>query len=206
MNAPQSDHAVPAAADPAARIVVAARRRFFLTGFRGVTMDELAADLGMSKRTLYTHFPSKQALVQSLIADKFRRAEADLEQCAAHHPGTAGITALLMCLRRHAEEIQPAFLQDVNKEFPEAFEEVMVRRRRLIQERFGGILKQGQRKGTFRSDIPVHLLLEILLGAVDAVANPARLTELNLPLETAISKIIDVFLKGVTTKKGRAGL
>ncbi len=206
MHAPQSNPRAPAAENAAGRIVAAARRRFFLTGFRGVTMDELAADLGMSKRTLYAHFPSKQALVQSLIADKFRRVEADLDQCAVSHPGTAGITALLMCIRRHTEEIQPVFLQDVNKEFPEAFDEVMARRRGLIQKRFGGILKQGQRVGTIRSDIPVHLLLEILLGAVDAVANPGKLTELNLPLETAISRIIDVFLKGVTTNKGRASL
>lgn len=206
MNAPNPSRTVPAVEDPAARIIAAARRRFFLTGFRGVTMDELAADLGMSKKTLYTHFPSKQALVHSLIADKFRRAEAELDECAVSHPGTAGIAAMLICIRRHAEEIQPAFLQDVGKEFPEAFQEVMVRRRALIQKRFGGILKQGQREGTVRSDIPVHLLLEILLGAVDAVANPSKLAELNLPLESAISKIIDVFLKGVTMNKGRADL
>ena len=44
-----------------ARIVAAARRYFLAHGFRGVTMDDLAAELGMSKKTLYAHFSSKAA-------------------------------------------------------------------------------------------------------------------------------------------------
>jgi TetR/AcrR family transcriptional regulator, cholesterol catabolism regulator len=206
MKDSESELVDPASQAQAARIILAARRRFFLTGFRGVTMDELAADLGMSKKTLYAHFPSKRSLVESLFLDKFRRVEADLDQCAANQPGTAGLAAMLTCIRRHTEEIQPVFMQDLNKELPDAFDKVVLHRRELIQKRFGSVLTQGQCDGTVRADIPVHLMLEILVGAVDAVANPRKLIDLNLSLETAISRIMDVFLKGVTTEKGRANL
>ncbi|HKA32612.1 MAG TPA: helix-turn-helix domain-containing protein, partial [Candidatus Binatia bacterium] len=47
----------------AARIVAAARRHFLAHGFRHVTMDDLAAELGASKKTLYASFPSKEALI-----------------------------------------------------------------------------------------------------------------------------------------------
>ncbi|MGN6719163.1 MAG: helix-turn-helix domain-containing protein, partial [Candidatus Binatia bacterium] len=47
----------------AERIVSAARAHFFAHGFRSVTMDDLAAELGMSKKTLYAQFPSKTELL-----------------------------------------------------------------------------------------------------------------------------------------------
>ena len=65
--------------NPAAqRIVTAARAHFFAHGFRSVTMDDLAEELGMSKKTLYASFPSKTALLQAVLMDKFRNVESDL--------------------------------------------------------------------------------------------------------------------------------
>ncbi|MGZ5141626.1 MAG: TetR/AcrR family transcriptional regulator, partial [Burkholderiales bacterium] len=60
------------------RIVSGARKHFFAHGFRSVTMDDLARELGMSKKTLYGSFPSKKHLVQAAILDKF--SELDLER------------------------------------------------------------------------------------------------------------------------------
>ena len=50
---------------------------FLTQGFRSVTMDDLAAELGMSKKTLYAHFPSKKALLEAIVADKFRSVNED---------------------------------------------------------------------------------------------------------------------------------
>jgi len=51
------------------RIVEAARTHFFSHGFRRVTMDDLAAELAISKKTLYAYFPSKTALLEDVLAD-----------------------------------------------------------------------------------------------------------------------------------------
>src|ERR1700740_2673669 len=61
------------------RIVSAARRYFFSHGFRSVTMDDLAAELGMSKKTLYASFASKTDLLRAVLLDKFRSIEVDLD-------------------------------------------------------------------------------------------------------------------------------
>src|SRR5260370_377023 len=70
------------AAEPPARqrIVAGGRRHFFAHGFRGVTMEDLAEELGMSKKTLYAHFPSKAALLQAVLLNKFQDVEADLDR------------------------------------------------------------------------------------------------------------------------------
>src|SRR5499426_4689645 len=67
----------------AQRIVTAARRHFFAHGFRSVTMDDLAEELGMSKKTLYASFSGKTDLLRAVLLDKFRSIETDLERIAS---------------------------------------------------------------------------------------------------------------------------
>src|SRR5437660_9503216 len=62
------------------RIVGAARVHFFSHGFRSVTMDDLAEELGISKKTLYAHFPGKFDLLEAVLADKFASVEAMLKE------------------------------------------------------------------------------------------------------------------------------
>jgi AcrR family transcriptional regulator len=197
----------PPGADKAVRRIVAgARRHFFAHGFRGVTMDDLAEELGMSKKTLYAHFPGKAALLEAVIEDKLSRVEADLSAAKATAAGDfpARLHALLACMKEHTEEIQPAFVRDVQRESPELFALVQEGRRKLIQRHFGKLLKDGRRAGTIRRDIPVEILIEILVGAVDAIINPTRLGELGLTPRTGFMHIISVFLGGVLVTKGGA--
>src|SRR5438094_10545108 len=67
------------------RIVEAARAHFFSHGFRSVTMDDLAGELGISKKTLYAHFPGKIDLLQAVLADKFAGVEAKLKEVTSAH-------------------------------------------------------------------------------------------------------------------------
>ena len=52
------------------QIIAGARQYFFSYGFRGVTMDDIAKELGMSKKTLYAHRRSRVALVKVVILEK----------------------------------------------------------------------------------------------------------------------------------------
>jgi AcrR family transcriptional regulator len=188
-----------------ARIVAAARRHFFAHGLRGVTMDDLAEELGMSKKTLYASFPSKDALLRAVLLDKFRRVEADLGRVMAENPGDvlARLQQSLACLQSHTEEIQPPFVRDIRREAPDMFELVQSRRRGLIQGHFGKLFEDGRRAGIFRKDIPVRMMIEILLGATEAIMNPPKLAELGLAPKDGYLNIITVVLEGVLTGKGR---
>ena len=52
------------------RILLQAKTHLFTFGYSAFTMDKLAGELGMSKKTLYVHFPNKDAIIISTI-DKF---------------------------------------------------------------------------------------------------------------------------------------
>lgn len=190
------------------KIVVGARRHFYAHGFRGVTMDEIAKELGMSKKTLYVHFPSKMALLEAAIHNKFQDVEADLLQIgrayASDFPGR--LQQLLACMQHHTAEVQPPFIRDMRLESPELFEIVESRRRDLIHRYFGKLLNDGRRAGIIRRDIPVKLVTGILLGAVQAVVNPAKMEELNITPKEGLSAILTVILEGLITEKGRSKL
>ncbi len=187
------------------RLVAAARRQFLAHGFRGVTMDELAHDLGMSKKTLYEHFPSKVKLVEAVLADKFEEMDADLARIAAASTTDflRALHELLATLHRHAGEIQPPFVRDVQRSAPDLFQLVESRRSALIRRHFGRLFDVGRRAGMIRTDIPARLAIAILLGAVQSVLNPQGMSDLRITPQSGVSAVISVVLEGLVTRSGR---
>ncbi len=196
-----------AAEDSASRrIVTAARRHFFAPGFRNVTMDDLAEELGMSKKTLYLAFASKTDLVRAVLLDKFRAVDDDLQRIMSEPPATVmdSLHQLLACMQRHTAEIQPPFVRDIRREAPEIFELVQSLRRDLIQRYFGKLFEEGRRAGIFRKDISTQLMIEILLGATESIVNPSKLAELGPTVKAGYLTVVNVILEGVLARKRRS--
>jgi AcrR family transcriptional regulator len=197
---------LPAESAAAQRIIEAARHHFFAHGFRGVTMDDLAAELGMSKKTLYACFASKAVLLRAVLLDKFERIESDLQRVTSEYSMDVAqaLHRLLACIQSHAEEIQAPFVRDIRREAPEMFQLVQSRRREVIQRYFGKLLNDGRRAGIIRKDISTRLMIEILLGATEAIMNPPKMAELDLTPRAGFLAIITVIFEGLLTGKGRA--
>src|SRR5437762_8773781 len=117
------------------RIVDAARAHFFSHGFRSVTMDDLAKELGISKKTLYAHFPGKVDLLEAVLADKFAGVEAALKEVTRAHPHDfpATLHELLAGTQRELDEIKPPFVRDMRQKAPDVFKVVERRRAALIE-------------------------------------------------------------------------
>lgn len=185
------------------QVIAAARREFFLHGFRRVSMDDLASELRMSKKTLYGCFSSKSLLVEAVLKDKFHEVEKDLGRLAAEDSSDmeGAIHRFLHRVQRHTSEIHPSFVRDLGRESPDLFRIVEHRRRRLIRRHVAALFNKGRKAGLIRKDISVVLLIEILLGAVEAIMIPSRVTELGLTLEKGYSTIIRVVLEGAMVRR-----
>src|ERR1700756_5723247 len=112
------------------RIIDAARVHFFSHGFRSVTMDDLAEELGISKKTIYAHFPGKFDLLEAVLADKFSGVKATLKgiTCAHPHDFPATLRELLAGTQRELDEIKPPFVRDMRQKAPHVFKTVERRR------------------------------------------------------------------------------
>jgi TetR/AcrR family transcriptional regulator, cholesterol catabolism regulator len=187
------------------RIVDAARIHFFNHGFRSVTMDDLAEELGVSKKTLYAHFPGKFDLLEAVLAEKLKGVEATLKEVTRAHPHDfqATLRELLAGTQRELDEIKPPFVRDMRQKAPDVFKLVERRRAALIQRYMGKFFIDGQRLGMVRKDVPAKLIIEILLAMVQSIMNPQKIEELGMMPKEGYSGILKVVLEGALTAKGR---
>ncbi|MDB5387668.1 MAG: Transcriptional regulator [Planctomycetaceae bacterium] len=187
------------------RIVSEARRHFLLHGFRSVTMADLATELGMSKKTLYTCFSSKVMLVEAVVRQKFDDIDTELEKITAFRDVDFlnSLQQMLACVQKHTDEVQPSFVRDIQRESPALFQLVEGRRREIIQRYFGTLFTEGQKRGMIRKDVRVDLVVAVLLAATQAIVNPATLAEFGLTPTTGFTTIIRIVLEGVLTAKGK---
>src|ERR1700760_136212 len=110
---PKTPEAFPEAA-LSRRVIAAARRHFFAHGFRAITTDDLAAELALSKKTLYALFPSKEALLEAVVLQKCASVDAEIARISGDRSlgCVEKLQELLACLQREMEEIQPPFVRD----------------------------------------------------------------------------------------------
>lgn len=187
------------------QIVHAARAHYFSHGFRSVTMDDLAKELGISKKTVYANFSSKTELLEAVLADKFAGLEGKLEEITRRYPHdfSAALHELLANTQRELDEIKPPFVRDMRQKAPHVFKTVERRRGDLIARFFGKLFVEGQQTGMVRKDLPARVMIEILLAAVQAIVNPAKVEELGLTPKSGFAAVIKVILEGVLTPKGK---
>jgi AcrR family transcriptional regulator len=169
-------------------------------------MDDLANELGISKKTLYTYFPGKVDLLEAVLVDKFASVESTLKDASLAHPGdfSAALHDLLANARRELDEIKPPFVRDIRQKAPHVFKVIERRRGALFERYFGKLFLEGQRAGMVRKDVPTNLMIEILLAMVQAIMNPAKMEELGMVPKEGFAGIIKIVLEGALTTKGRA--
>jgi len=168
-------------------------------------MDDLAEELGISKKTLYAHFPGKIDMLQAVLADKFARVEATMKEATrAHRPNfPATLHELLAGTQRELDEIKPPFVRDMRQKAPHVFKVVERCRATLIERYFGKLFIDGQRAGMVRKDVPAKLMIEILLAMVQAIMNPPKMEELGMMPKEGFAGILKIILEGALTSKGR---
>lgn len=169
-------------------------------------MDDLAGELGMSKKTLYAHFTSKAELLEAVIQAKFEDVRSQLEEVGSTKwpDFPTALQKRLECLQRQLDEAQPPFLRDLRKE-PETFRRIERFRHEQIQRHFGALLQQAQAAGVIRKDVTPALIVETLVAAVQGIMNPQKLEELGITLKGAFTGILKTVLEGVLTEGGRGG-
>lgn len=192
-------------AEARARIVGAARRHFFTVGYSALTMDELAAELGMSKKTLYRHFASKDALVEEIL-DVFAsevRALAESVFSDESLSFTAKLHRFTDAMVRRFASIQPHVMRDLERFAPQISRKIEELRYRNIPYVFGRIFQQGQAAGMIRSDIDAAFALEFWRAAINGMMQPATLGRLGLTPDHAFGRAINLFFAGFLTNAGR---
>jgi len=188
------------------RILEAATEQFLRFGFTRVTMDEVASGLGMSKKTLYQHFPGKEALLREVMRRRMREIEAGYEGILRDDSldFVEKLKDLMSFMAVQFSRVGQVFLQDLQKNAPEVWREVETFRGRRASSLFGNLVNEGIQKGMFRADVDQHLLTLLYVSAIQGIINPDALSQLPLSASQAFENIIKIIYEGILTDKARA--
>lgn len=189
---------------PQERIVQVAERVFLRFGFSRISMDDLARELGMSKKTLYAHFLSKDALVVSMLEYRTGTIERDLRAVVESSKSFAEkFRDLAQLIQARAAEVGPVFLDDIRRFSPAGFEVIERFRARVIPLFLGRLLDEGVREGLIDDRIPRPLLIRMVVLSIQGIVRPEVVAELKIHPASALDHIITVVFGGILTAKGR---
>ena len=189
--------------DVRSRIITGAAHHFFTHGFRSVTMDDLASELGMSKKTLYVHFPSKAALVEAVLWYKNEQIGEAMVRITSRDFSDVAATVheLVTSVQRHMADMKPPFLRDMRRAQSETFAAVEALRQRIIRKHFSKILAKGRKAGFIRDDLPIDVIIEVFIAASQVMLSPKKLEELNLSPQQSFGKLHEILFNGIMQKK-----
>jgi AcrR family transcriptional regulator len=191
-----------------ARIVESARDQFFRHGFDRVTMDEIARELGMSKKTLYRCFPDKTELIRSVARLTMEGFAAPMRELTRNRKldFVAKLRGMMEIIGERLERLGPQSQHELLRAAPEVWREVEEFRRRNIIENFGRLIQDGVAHGFVRNDVNRDILVSVYLSATESIIHPGRLSEFGIPARQALGAIISVVFGGFLTPKGRRHL
>ena len=193
-------------ADEARARILELAEQFFLThGYSRVTMDDIATELRMSKKTLYRHFSSKEALGEAAIASSFARINQELDVLLRDErlDFAERLRNLVRTVASHYGRAAPV-LRDLQRDAPDLWQRLLEVRRASVQARFGALLASGVKAGAIRADVEPRLVLRMVLTLVDQLMRPDVLEELELPADQVFSNMLGVILDGLRIGRRRA--
>jgi AcrR family transcriptional regulator len=179
--------------------------QFYIYGFNKVTVDEIAAKLGMSKKTIYKYFPSKDDLVQEVT----RATIAKMDLCCQSFL-TDETTDFVVKLKnmmtfvavQYAKMGRP-LLEDLEKNAPHIWKEIDQYRERSIRLYFSNLLNEGVAKGVFRSDVDRELILMIYNNTIQNIIRPEVLSQVPFTAAQVFEAIIKIIFEGILTDEAK---
>ena len=186
------------------RIVEAASKRFFELGVSKVTVDEVAADLGMSKKTIYKSFSSKDDLLLAGVRIHMKRIGKEVASIInSAEPFEKKIVEFLVVVGRQIHRISPQFQSDMKRLSPQVWNEIDTFRREVVIGQLKKLFLQAKAEGFFREDLNVEIFQLILVNAAQGIVNPQILASHPFTAVEAYKEIIKVLFTGALTKEGK---
>ncbi len=178
------------------RVTGALKELAVVRGFYGVTMDELAAHAGISKRTIYRYFKSKEEIINSVMEYfMFSTEQKVLKALDSSNDPVEKIVNVIKVVTENVKLLQPLALQDLQKYYPHIWEKVEQFRAGKIQQVFENLIVDNEKK-CFR-EINPKIFTTALMASVKAVVNPGFIMENNLYSEETIQSLFTIFLYGI---------
>jgi len=190
--------------DDKTKILEAASDRFMAVGLYKVTMDEIASDLRMSKKTVYKFFPSKEVLLKAIVHTMMKKVESEVQGIiTSDKPLEEKLTVLITFVGKMMRRLSRPFMTDIQRFAPLLWKEIEIFRRERVLSQLQQMFRQAKKEGVFREDLDPDLFFLILTTAIQGIMNPQILSQQPFSAEEAFKGIFRILYEGALTNEAR---
>lgn len=189
--------------DQRERIIAQAMQMFVSEGIKSVRMDDIARQLGVSKRTLYELFGDKESLLYLAMEHWFECKRLDRERMSARAGNVLeAMFMVLGCIMDDAETIH-RLMNNLQKFYPAVYERLLregsLKSRRDMRQ----MLEQGIADGLFVATFNIDLAISVLYYTASAVTDRRDLLlPEGMSRREAFVQIVSNFFRGISTPEG----
>lgn len=180
---------------------------FLRLGLKSVTMDTLANELGVSKKTLYKHFEDKNELVNAIIE---QRLEMDKQVCAQDFEiAENAIDALLRISRTIMENIgsiNPTVFFDLKKNYPQAYQKIVNHKKEFVYNTYKSNIERGITEGLFRENMDPDVIAKMHVAMTDVIMGGEVFPWPDYEFRTVFLEVFRFQIRGMASEEGIAYL
>ncbi len=173
-------------------------------GFRSVTMDEIAGQLGVSKKTIYQYFKDKDELVESVMQHEIEYMQ---DTCKVQRSNSDNAIEELFKDMEAMEEaiasLNPQILFDLEKFYPQAYAKIRQHKNTFLLEVIIKNLHRGIKEELYRSDIDIDITAKFRLESSFVAFNQDLFPYGKYSLLHVANEIYYLFIHGIATAKGK---
>lgn len=176
---------------------------FFKYGIKRVTMDDIAKELGMSKKTIYQFYKEKDDLVNQLCEIEMMKQEMQFDEIRnqANDP-IHEIMLISIRMREMMQNINPIFFLDLQKFYPKAFAQFQKFKEECAYKDILRNIGEGKQIGVYREDINEEFVSRYRMAQIDMLMFGNYFSYEKISFTKSHELVLDMFVYGICTVKG----
>jgi AcrR family transcriptional regulator len=189
--------------DPKERILIKSKELFMQFGIRSVSMDDIANNLGMSKKTLYQYYADKDELVDAVVEQHVSSIQGDCMNC--RELSKDAVHEIFLTRERILVEfnnMNPMLLYDMEKFHPRAYKRFKDHKDKFLAQILKANIEWGIREELYRPDINIDIMTKFRLESMMIPFNVAVFPPGKYNVGSTSEVIIEHFVYGLATIKG----
>ncbi len=178
------------------KILYFTHAKFITEGFYKTTMDEIARDLQMSKKTIYKHFDSKEELLENVCGMRMKLMEEFLDEVV--DSSDDAITKFLKIIHKQKSmsmNCSPVWFRDLEVHAPHLSKEFAKVRQDKVTKIMSRLLEQGKKEKVVEH-VPVDIIITALNGAIEAVTHADFVLNSKYSFHEAMRITAEIFFNG----------
>jgi len=185
------------------KIVELTEEKFFRDGFYKTTLDEIASELKMSKKTIYKFFPSKDELVMAIAKFFMNKMKSQiLPALSTDKNAIEKLADLINILAKASEKISTKRMEEIKRHYPGLWIEIDRFRTEMMFGNITKVIDQGKKEGLF-IDYPTNIVMNVLVASVRNIVNPDFILNNNFSIIEAARYAFKIIIGGIVTEKGK---